>query len=137
MKTLNGKNFLETLINTFYLTYFMKTGRLENLEKKIPSLLSEAVSLISQKGRDIYLYKGNISYRQHSSGIKKLWKGKHPKGYAMTEYKDVTRDEFLQWAIYQTSEVQIEIYNNLLNYINTETPKERGQEESRSYVSEA
>lgn len=111
--------------------------RTKYLEKIIPDLLDKAVDLIPQKGRDIKLYIRDISYRCNSYRIEKAWKGKHPKGYLVTKHKDLTREDFLKWILSQPSKIQLEVYNNLLNYINTETPKERGEVEFRSYLDEA
>lgn len=47
----------------------------------------------------------------------------------MTKRGLVTKEEFLEWMLNQPYCVKEQVHQNLLDYINIETPKERGEVE--------
>lgn len=102
------------------------------LEDKLPKLLDEAIAVMPKKGRAIKLYNKRNNkpfYEVDETGIIKFWKGNYPNGDPVTRWKNLTRDEFLDWIFKQPEKTQQQVYQNLLNYIKTETPKERGEVE--------
>ncbi len=100
------------------------------LEEKIPALIDKAMSLLSQKGRAANLYKIRSEFYQiEASGIVHYWKGSYPNGDPVTDWKQMSKDEFLSWVNAQPSFVREQVHQNLQTYIKTPTPKEQGVEE--------
>lgn len=97
------------------------------LEERIHELLDRAISLMPQKGRAIKLVgggRGDCLYEVDARGIAKYWKDRHPeRGYPVTKQEEITPEEFLRWLSKSDKSVVAEVHKNLLEYINTVTPK--------------
>lgn len=100
------------------------------LEQKIEALLDEAASLVPQKGKEARLYatRGE-AYTILNDGIFHYWKSKYSNGDPVTDWKQMSKGDFLSWLDTQPLSVREQVYQNLRTYINTPTPKERGIEE--------
>ncbi len=108
-----------------------------DLDCMIPILLAEAMKLIPQKGRAIQLYNGdgfiddkikNPYFLAFQKGLSKLWDVEYGQRM-LTESMDISQQQFLESVRTQPYQIKAEIYQNLVDYINTETPKERGEVE--------
>ena len=122
---------MERLINNDGLIHTMPKEAII-LEERILELLDRAISLMPQKGRAIKLVGGggNYLYEVDESGIIKYWKDRHPeREYPITRWEKMTREEFSSCVGGQPHDIKQEIYKNLLTYMETETPKERREEE--------
>ncbi len=101
----------------------------QNLEF-IVGLLTEAMSVMHKKGRAICIYRSDdTSYEADERGIQKHWKNVLPNGTPITSREGISFDEFRGWLESQPATVQRTVYQNLQDYINIETPKERGENE--------
>lgn len=126
---------MERLINNKNIGYTM-TGESRILEERIPELLDRAISIMPKKGRAIKLYTGldgnpaSPYFLVFGEGIFREWgERRGPKLGPITRRQPLSRDEFLQWVATQPDPVKEKVYQNLQEYITTETPKERGEEE--------
>lgn len=120
---------MQKLINSNYLPDPMKSIVETDLELRINELLDKAMPLIPLKGRALTILRGDLSYEIFQDGIYMFWKTKRENGDPITRKKNLTRNELIQSLSQYPSSVQEQICQNISDYIGTETPKERGEEE--------
>lgn len=120
---------MEILINNRRLLKFMPCTT-NILEETIPGLFKRAISVMPQKGRAITLYRADgVSYTRYSGELHNSWKACQENGDPTTKWRYMSDEEFLEWVDTQPVSVQEGVRSNLQDYISTETPKERGEEE--------
>lgn len=96
----------------------------KELEEKIPQLLAEAIKMRGRIGGGVTLSNRHLpdypfSYDFDSRGVIKYWKGKLPNGDPVTDWEEMTADEFLRKELRRIPlAIQEQIYQALGDYVN-------------------
>lgn len=64
----------------------------------------------------VYVDRHDVSYLIFADGMTKFWKSRDGDGNPITDFEDVSKEDFMAWLRTQSQEKKKVVYENLSNY---------------------